>query len=237
MAGGQVQWYAGQLGWPIRFRNIIVEGETDRDYFRLADKLFYEAKGRRLLGDEVAVFPTGSGDQGGTYGIVEHFPIFRKLIDLDVDAHGKTPFRCIALVDGDSQGKNAFNILTSKYTRLRQYRDVLILQRELPRATVEPKALRTQIENANKAWRQIDCEIEDLVSYSLLDAYVDAQPKSKKREPILLNDGHHFFFQSEYKRDLFRFVEDYAGYTDVDRIIETLRSMRFYLGVDPDGIQ
>jgi hypothetical protein len=212
-----------------------VEGETDRDYFKLADDLYFELYGRRLLGDELAVFPTGSGDQGGTYGICEHFPLFRKLIDLDLTPDGRPLFRAIALVDGDSPGKNASRILTSKHVRLMECRDVFVLQREFPRNTIEPNSLKTQIKNANQSWRQLDCEIEDLLSETLLELYLETQPNSIFKQPMRLNGEHHFFFHNESKRDLFRFVEGNAQYEDLRRIIEVLRSMRYYLGIDPDG--
>lgn len=34
-----VRWYANSYGWPLDKRNIIVEGELDQKYFRLAADL------------------------------------------------------------------------------------------------------------------------------------------------------------------------------------------------------
>lgn len=236
MAGTHVVWYADSLGWQLKKTNIIVEGDLDKAYFELSDRLYHEKTGRRLLGDDLSVFPTGTGDKGGTYGILEHFPSIRKLIDMDVNPDGKVVFRVVTLVDGDSAGKKAKGILTSQHSRLTECRDVFVLHRKMPRNTTESKTLKSQIESANEQWRQLDCEIEDLVSADLIDLFIKQKPNCMRIPPVLIAGMYHYELQSGYKGELYRFVEENAFYEDVELIIEVLRSMRFYLGLNADGI-
>ncbi|EJM7846400.1 hypothetical protein NOZ45_001456 [Vibrio parahaemolyticus] len=236
MAGNHVTWYAERFKWPLKKSNIIVEGDLDKAYFELADRLYYERIGRRLIGDDLSIFPTGTGEDGGTFGICEHFPVIRKLVDMDVDTVGKAVFRIVALVDGDSAGKKAKKILTSQNSRLIECRDVFVLQRKMPRNTLEPKTLTRQIEDANQQWRQLDCEIEDLISAELVDLFIEQDPRCMKVSPILHEGMHHYELQQGYKGKLCRFVEEYASYEDIELVIEVLRSIRFYLGLNADGI-
>lgn len=235
MTGTYVAWYAEQQGWPLKKNNIIVEGDLDKAYFELSDSLYYQNTGRRLIGDELSIFPTGTGDSGGTYGICDNFPALRKIIDTDVGIDGKVTCRAVTLVDGDSAGKNAKNILTSKYSRLIECRDVFVLHRHMPRSTNDPKTLKVQTERANQQWRQIDCEIEDLVSADLMDLFIEQEPRCLRREPFEMSGARHYEIQDGYKGSMCRFVKENAIYEDVGLIIDVLRSMRFYLGLNPDG--
>ncbi|MDP4488176.1 hypothetical protein QDG88_09500 [Pseudoalteromonas piscicida] len=236
MAGEYVTWYAGNHKWPLKKSNLIVEGDLDKAYFNLADRLYYNKTSKRLIGDDLSIFPTGTGDKGGTFGICEHLPTIRKIVDMDSDAQGKAMFRFVALVDGDSAGKNAKRILTSNHSRLIECRDVFVLQRKMPRNTLEPKILTRQIESANQQWKQLDCEIEDLISDDLVDLFIENEPNCIKLPPIVQEGMRHYELQHGYKGQLCRFVENYACYEDIELVIEVLRSMRFYLGLNVDGI-
>ena len=236
MAGTHVNWYAEQQGWPLKNTNIIVEGDLDKAYFELSDRLYQGKTGLRLLGDDLSVFPPGTGDDGGTSGICSQFPVLRKIIDTDVGADGKATCRVVTLLDGDSAGKHAKKILTSKYSRLIEWRDVFVLHRHMPRSTNEPNALKSQIERANQQWCQLDCEIEDLVSADLMDLFFEQAPNCLKCAPFEATGARHYELQIGCKGSLYRFVEENASYEDIELLIDVLRSMRFYVGLNPDGL-
>lgn len=236
MAGNHVTWYAEQKGWPLKKTNIIVEGDIDKAYFELSDRLYHGKTGRRLLGNDLSVFPPGTGDDGGTPGICSQFPVLRKIIDMDVGTDGKATCRAVTLLDGDSAGKQAKNILTSKYSRLIEWRDVFVLHRQMPRSTIEPNALKSQIERANQQWRHLDCEIEDLISADLMDLFFEQESNCLKCAPFETAGARHYEFQIGCKGSLYRFVEENASYEDIELIIDVLRSMRFYVGLNANGV-
>ena len=234
-AGDQVRWYAKQRGWPLRQNNILVEGDTDREYFELAHNIYLAENGRSLLCKKLAVFPTGARDDGGTFGIVGEFPTLRKLIDVDLDSSSKAIFRAVCLMDGDSAGKNAANILTSKYTKLKEWQDVFLLHRKLPRSSREPATLKAQVEKANAAWRQSDCEIEDLIGLELLQLFKEHKPNAFEKIQELKDGEFRVKVSWQYKQELLRFCQEHGDASSLSGPIEILRSMRFYLHLDPNG--
>ena len=231
--GDHVRWFAEKMGWPIRRHNILVEG-NDSAYFEFAAGLYQRTFNRDLL-SQIAIFPTGDGEAGGTYGILRHFPTFRSIIETDVDVDGGRQFQAIVLLDSDSAGKNARNGLTAKYTNYLENRDVFLLQRKLPRTTCDPSQLGRAIAKENAEWKSLDCEIEDLLSIELLETFVEGTSRAMSRDPVRVSDGHHFEFNDGVKPELLRFVRDFADLSDVELIVDVLKSLRFYLRLDPDG--
>lgn len=136
--------------------DTTLEGDTDEGYFKLASRLYFENHGRRLIGEDFTVFSVGTGDEGGTPGIIEWFPPLLKLIDADVDERSNRLYRVAVLVDGDSAGKKARNALLASNRKLLENRDVFVLNRIMPRKCTEPKIVSKQIEAANNDWRQLD---------------------------------------------------------------------------------
>lgn len=229
--GDHVRWFAGQMKWPICRNNILVEGNDSR-YFALASELYMKETGVNLLAD-LAIFPTGDGDDGGTYGIQRHFPTLRTLIDTDTDLNGKKLFMAIALVDYDAAGKHACRSLAAKYTRFKENRDVFLLRRTLPRVTCDSTQLGIAIEKANDAWKALDCEIEDLVRADLLHEFVRSSGSALRRPPVFLNGAHHCEFSDGAKPEFLRFVQKSASLQDLDLVVEVLKSLRFYLRLTP----
>ena len=231
--GDHVRWFASRMNWAIRANNILVEG-NDARYFEIAAQLYRQTDNRDLLAN-IAIFPTGDGEEGGTHGILRHFPTFRSLIDTDLDGEGNRQFKAIVLLDSDSAGKSAKNGLTARYTNYQEHRDVFLLQRRMSRKTRDPVALGSLITKENSAWKKLDCEIEDLLSLDILERFLKQAIRPLRREPSLLAGAHHFEFHEGVKPDLLRFVKDRASYDDVHAISEVLKSLRFYLGLCADG--
>lgn len=112
---------------------------------------------------------------------------------------------------------------------------MFLLHRRLPRVTREPAHLTRLLSEENRDWTGLDCEIEDLLSWELLDAFVQEDPRRCRYNPQRQAGGHHFEFTRDAKSALFRFTRDYANLDDMNMIIELLKSLRFYLGLDPEG--
>ena len=234
-AGDIVRLYADRKQWRLLRKNVMVEGDRDVRYFELASRLYSTAVGRSLVGKDLSILSAGTGNQGGTDGVFEEFPTLLKIIQTDCDAQGIALFRVVALLDNDRAGQSLEKALFTQYRTMRPGRDVFLLNRVLPRTSSEPTVLARQIDTANSGWKGLDCEIEDLLGGSLLDAFLAEMPNALVR-PIGEVSGHrHFEFSDNAKSRLVLYAEDHAMIQDIDGIVEILKSMRFYLGLDPEG--
>ena len=76
--------FAFRLGWSLQPGiNLILEGTTDVEYFRLADEYSRETNRLKLLGDgfHVVAGPKDS-PSAGTKGILDYFPALSKMASL-----------------------------------------------------------------------------------------------------------------------------------------------------------
>lgn len=233
--GDIVRAFAARHRWPIAERSILVEGETDRRYFMLAARLYEEECGRRLLGNDVAVFPTGIGDEGGAFGLQRHFHPLRSVMEIDLTPEGRVVFHAIALFDNDMNGKKGFNALTGQHLNYRRWRDVFLLHRSFPMTTRDPVQVEKLVVAGNEDFKMMDCEIEDLVNESVVDAYAQQNPRAFIRPPSRVGTGIHLSFVKGEKGQFCSFVERYAICDDVRAIIEILKALRYFLGLKPDG--
>lgn len=214
----------------------MVEGDRDVRYFELAARLYHDKYGCSLLGKDLSIFSAGTGDKGGTSGIHEELPTLLKLIETDCDLQGKKIFRVVALLDNDRAGQMLIKALLGQYRSMRQNRDVFLLNRLFPRNSSEPTVVPCQIEKANAGWKNLDCEIEDLLSKSLLDAFQSDLSNTPLR-PTTQVAGHcHYEWSDASKGRLVIFTKENAMLEDVTSIIEILKSIRHYLGLPQDGI-
>lgn len=228
--------YAKRMNWTLRSRNVMVEGESDVDYFKVANELHKENAKLDLLGDDISLFACGSGDSGGTVGMFEQLPPLLNIIKSDPDPNGKLLFRVIALIDNDRAGRGLQNGLLQQYRQIKTNRDIFILNRVFPRTTSEPKALTNQIEKYNKDWKGLDCEIEDLIGPGIIECFLEENPGALRKPPTNINNGYHYEWIDSAKPNLYRFTQRYALLDDVTMIVEALKSLRFYLGLHPEGI-
>jgi hypothetical protein len=235
--GDIVRWFAETQKWSrICKYNIIVEGLHDKNYLELAANLYEHKFKRKLIGDNLIIFPPGIGDQGGTYGIQRIFPVLKQLIAKDTSSNGKPLFRAIALLDNDAMGKRTLNGLTAKYLGFQQYRDIFLLHRTYPVAsTRDSEQLRRLIAIENEPWSNMDCVIEDLISWDVITVCCAERPDYFEREPIVINGAHHCKFRVHAKAALFRCVKQYAELSDLMSLVETLKFLRYCLGLCPDG--
>jgi hypothetical protein len=233
--GDHVRWFARSRGWHLAKKNIMVEGQSDHDYFQLASDLYFREHGRKLICNELCIFPCGLADEGGVYGISNYFPTLRHLIDSDLSPSGKRLFLAIALLDNDPKGKQTFRALTARHTQFIENRDIFLLHRKFSRVTTEPSKLSRQLYDENMEWRGLDCVIEDLLSSEILEAFLDDNPGYSNAKLISQCGAHHLYIPKHAKAGLLRFARENAIYEDMITLMEVLKSFRYYLGLDPSG--
>lgn len=233
--GDHVRWFANKVGWAIELGvNVVVEGEHDVRYFRLADKLYRQATGRRLLGEGFHVFSAGIEDAGGTDGIMEYFHTVHRVAKMELRAEDLLPiFRLAALLDDDKKGREAVRFLTATHTGCIQWRDVFLLQRRYPVDTREVKQIDRRVRELNADWKSHNCEIEDLLPKPMIDLFQETHAKCFSRDPVEVAGRWHFEFAVATKGLLCSEVERSAMSQDLNDIIEVLKALRFFLAVKP----
>lgn len=231
------QWYAERMNWTLLRGNVMVEGNTDVRYFHRAAELYLASCGRSLMHKDLSIFAAGSGDAGGTFGIAEKYPTLFTLAKIDVDQNAKIKYRTVALLDSDNAGRAAVRVMCQANRSLQENAHLFLLHREMPRKSRDAKPLTQHIKDANLKYAGLECVIEDLVDATLCDLYAEANPQHVEGKMRTVDDGHHRRWTQDGKFGLCKYVERHAGVDEVVRIVEVLKSLRFYLGLDPDGVR
>ena len=232
---GILEQYAKNNGWRLLAKNILVEGESDQTYFELASRVYESRTGRSLVGRDLSVFPPGAGSDGGTFGILKQFSTIRNLSDWDVDRNNKRRFHVVTLLDSDSAGTRAAKAITQQNLSLEKWRDVFQLKRVLPRTTTRGKGLEKAVAEANKGWNTLDTVIEDLVGITLFELFCESNERFAELGRKECAGHFHYLLPSDAKSPFLRFVVQNADYESIEGLIEIVRSMRYYVGLDPDG--
>jgi hypothetical protein len=229
-------WYASQMGWRLLRGNVMVEGNLDVRYFKWAAAVHEAVTGLSLLDKDLSVFSPGSGDLGGTFGIAERFPVLHGMARVDMDSNGKTRYRVIALLDDDHNGRAVARLMSQANRSLQENAQIFLLKRRMPRRSRDAKPLTQHLKDANAEFGTLDCVIEDLVDPTICDLYAEQFPQHVRVEPKISGGGRHLSWSEDGKFGLVRFVEQNAEYEEMQQIIEVLKSLRFYLGLSPDGV-
>jgi hypothetical protein len=224
------------VGWPIRPGvNVVLEGEHDERYFRLADHHSRNANGLRLLGDGFEVFASGTGPAGGTHGIMEHFHTVFRTAQLDLGADGRPVYRLAVLLDDDKAGREASRYLTARYTGCVMWRDVFLLQRCYPTGTRDLRQVERRVRELNSGWRDHYCEIGDLLPKGLIDLFHEENSNCYARPPVEKAGRWHYEFAEGTKGALCTHVEHAAMPEDLQDVIGVIGVLRFFLSVEPAG--
>jgi len=224
-------------GWSLAAGNVIVEGTSDVAYFKLAARLHQASCGTCLLGSDLSIFAAGLEEEGGTFGISEKFPTLFNLAAYDTDANGRPRFRVIALLDDDSMGRSATNLIVGGHRQIREFESIFRLRRVMPKRSGSAKTLRNETEMANAEFARIDCTIEDMLSDRLCTRFIAASPEAVGRQAITSGTGTHRHWTPAGKTMLCQFAEQTATIDDVRSLIGALRALRSYVGLPPDGVQ
>jgi hypothetical protein len=213
----------------------MVEGDSDVRYFEFAAQEHHRVTGKRLVGTDLMIFAAGTGDAGGTDGIYEEFPTLWKIMRSDTDAQGAAVYKVSALLDNDREGRRLFGQLTSQYRTLIPWRDLILLKHIMPLGSSEPGIVKRQIEAANRAHADLDCEIEDLFPANFIDAFT-SEHDAFSAAPTEKGGYIHYEFKPAGKSSLWLYAQKNCMLPDLARLIETLKAVRLYMGLPQDGV-
>ncbi|WP_124479407.1 hypothetical protein [Burkholderia stagnalis] len=229
-------WIAQQWGWQLARANVMVEGESDVRYFRLASDLNADATGFKLISGDLSIFAAGQGNDGGTYGIAERFPTLHNIACLDLDLQTqKRRYRVIALVDDDAMGKRVVSGIQAGNRSIIEYEHLFRLRRIMPRRAGSTAKLKEHTLSSNRGFSDLECVIEDLLPLALCTEYASSFPHHQLLKPKICASGHHAKWTEDGKRGLLKYAQQHATVADLALVIDVLKSLRSYLGLPPDG--
>lgn len=228
--------YALSLGFAIAPRTIILEGRTDLELFTLGAQLERRETGELLLGCDLAAMIGGDGDEGGTAGVLRELITLRNIARTDLGPKGRPRYRFVALFDDDKAGRQAVRAARELDHSIIEFKDVFRLRPKMPMVShADPTILEKRFREANEPYKNIEWEIEDLLSVQLLSAFCEECPGAVYRE-FQAGDSVHRDFTRDGKARLHRFAKNHAIRQDLLRVIEVLKAFRRYFGLKEDGI-
>jgi hypothetical protein len=227
-----VTLYGKSSGFVIRDRTVIVEGNTDVALFELAAHLDCQATGVELLGSSLAVVSPGTGDLGGTRGVIRELTILRGLAKIYLLPNGRPRYRFIGLFDSDRAGRQAVGYARDSDTSILEYKDVFRLQPIMPvTGNLDPKALQTTFERENAAHKGKDWELEDVLPTSFVETFLNEYPEALVRAVPIGEGKLHRDFTKDGKARLHKFARENAMREDLVGVVEVLKALRFYCGL------
>lgn len=228
--------YALSLGFTIAPRTIILEGRTDLDLFTLGAQLERRETGALLLGCDLAVMIGGDGDEGGTAGVIRQLITLRNIARTDLGPKGRPRYRFVALFDDDKAGRQAVRAARELDHSIIEFKDVFRVRPEMPMiSNADPTILEKQFREANEPYKNIEWELEDLLSVQLLSAFLEENPNAVSRESRASEIVHRDFTR-DGKARLHRFAKDNAIRVDLVKVVSVLKAFRRYFGLREDGI-
>ena len=228
--------YALSLGFTIAPRTIIVEGRTDLDLFTLGAHKERRETGAMLLGCDLAVMIGGDGNEGGTAGVIRQLVTLRNIARTDLGPKGRPRYRFVALFDDDKAGRQAVRAARELDHSIIEFKDVFRLRPEMPMlSNADPTILEKRFREANEPYKNIEWELEDMLSVQILSAFFEEHPNSVTRESRA-GDIVHRDLSRDGKARLHRFAKDNAIREDLVKLIGVLKAFRRYFGLEEDGI-
>lgn len=226
-----VATYALSLGFTIARRTVLVEGLTDEKLFRLAARLQLEATGHQLLGSDLSIVAAGFGNRGGTWGVMRELLSLRALARTCLLPNGRPRYRFVGLFDNDRAGRQAIKTIRDLDTSVLEFKDVFRLWPVMPLSTnLDPKSMQSIFERENAPFRGMDWELEDLLPNDFFKAFASEYAGGTVRESCT-NGKTHRELSLDGKARLHRFANQHAVRTDVIAVIEVLKALRCYLGL------
>jgi hypothetical protein len=184
--------------------NVLVEGETDRDYLELADACHCRERGRPSQLQGLHIVPAGPGRLGGARAAACRLVTMRQV------AHGQTT-QVLALFDHDAIGRRTAEHLAG-----------LGLQKNQHFLLLDPADSPVPLDGG-----LVDVEIEDLLSVDLLCRLAAALPHTVHRR-MTDKDGIplRFTWHGDHKGEMVGFCRQHATAVDVERLVALLRRLR-----------
>lgn len=229
--------YAMVLGFAVRPRTVLVEGTTDVELFHLAARLEREKTGIDLLGNDLAIIAAGVGDLGGTRGVIRELVCLRGLARTCLLPNGRPRYRFIGLFDDDKAGQQAVKAARDFDRSILEYKDVFRLRPVMPLpGNLDPGTVQKTFERENACYKGLEWELEDLLPHEIVDAFLSDYPGAVARNTSMGGKVHRDLTR-DGKARLHRFVKEHALRNDLSAVIEVLKAIRFYLGLQcPRGV-
>lgn len=223
-----VKQFTDRLGWRTAQGNVIVEGTSDVRLIEFTARLYRKEHGIDLFGEDFSIIAAGLGDEGGVDGINKRYQAIHQVAATESNPDIRAPHRFIALYDNDRAGRDAVRRITGFDVSIEEFSEVFLLRPIMPlKNGTNVKGMKQRFERENDSFRNLDWEIEDLLSQDLILAFEHECPDSvrhKKEVGGLI----HRDFTTDGKRNLIRFVETYATLKDLSKIVELIKSLRDY---------
>ena len=227
--------YAQSLGLTVLPRTVLVEGTSDAELFELAARLEHAQTGVSLVGTDLAIAAAGEGDRGGTSGVIRELMILRGLARNYLQPNGRLHYRFVGLFDNDTAGKQAVRNARNLDRSLIEYKDMFRLWPVMPiPGSLDPTNVQLVFERANALYKGLDWELEDLLPPAFIGDFCSENPTFCART-VVVNGRAHRDFTREGKARLHRFVKTHAIRRDLVGVVDTLKALRFYLGL-PDPL-
>lgn len=215
---------------------MLVEGTSDVAYIQLAARLYREQHGENLLGDELAILPAGTGEEGGTRALNQRLMTLRNIADTDRDEQNRLRHTFCALYDYDAAGKRALKSASELDSRLRHGAELFHLRPVMPlRSGAEPEVMLRRYERENAPFQTLDWEIEDLLPDSMV-AVFEADHRTAVTRKREAGGRIHRDLTRDGKHHLLSFARTYATLSDVMEIVRLLRALRDYQKLRCDHI-
>lgn len=231
-----VKEFAARLGWRVARGNVIVEGTSDVKIIELAAKLYKETHKVELLGEDLSIIAAGLGGEGGVDGVNKRYQAIRQVAAAEVTFNQRPSHRFIALYDNDRAGREAIGRITNFDVSINEYSDVFLLRPVMPvKNGTNSQGMKNRFERDNSDYRNLDWEIEDLVSEDILLAFeADAPGDVTGKSDIAGLTHREFSRDGKYK--LLKFIEEYATLKDLGKVVALIKALRDYCHLQHDHI-
>jgi hypothetical protein len=231
MPDDAVQLYCRSIGFEPSRRTALTEGTSDANLFRLARDLEFAKSGIDLYGDDFTIAAAGKGNDGGTAGILRELSRLKGISRIVLSQEGRQIYRFIGIFDNDAAGRHAARTSNALNTDIFEYRDVYRLRPIMPMTrNYDIQAMKSLFESQNVQYEKLDWECEDLLSSSLVEAFLSEQP-SALRSCIKVSGLEHREWTGDGKTRLHRYVSQYAIHEDLAAVIDVIRCLRSLLGL------
>jgi len=230
----RVARFAREIGWTVGPRNLLFEGESDVQLLELASRTYAQKTGIHLLGNDLKVISAGYGEEGGVGAVERKFMTIHELMKIDGELPRKERIRILPFFDDDEAGRGTFKSITQGRHPFRCYVDVFMLKRRYPEVRPGSPEYLSGLKECNKPWENIDCEIEDLLGRSFLDAFSEEQTNSLRCSPTIIGDGHHYEWDKQVKGRLASYAKLHAILDDMQGLVKFLRYVRWMFDL-PNG--
>ena len=231
-----VEVWAQQIGWPVRQRNVILEGMIDVTLLRHARRLYLADRGVDIFDGGFAILAAGRGNEGGVDGVNRRLSAARQLAEVDLTRDGAQRFSFIGLFDNDEAGRRAFMQANRFDRRVIPYRDVFLLHPVMPPAAgASGSEVEARAASLNHTFSRLNWEIEDLISEDLLLSFENTHAEAVVRKTRQGGLTHRDFTR-QGKAELVGYVNGNANLADMMGIVRLVCSLRDYVGLEHEYI-